>query len=211
LLLIFPLFHRHTRSSDSISFSPSSPCSFYFLSSIPLVSCPLPFHPFCLQTLPLSFPLSLSAYSSLTLKYFSCTFPTSSCSFHLQISAPDINTLSIMLSNIIILLLKSPPNFLSPIPQTDSTLPSSSPSYKYCSLVLFSYLPSSTHSLHFFLFLLLNTIIFVFSTFTSSFFFLTYFPRLFIICCCNFNTSHLYYMITVLSVICKFSRTRKRK
>jgi hypothetical protein len=34
------------------------------------VYCTLLFHPFCLQTLPLSFPLSLSAY------YFSCTLPS---------------------------------------------------------------------------------------------------------------------------------------
>jgi hypothetical protein len=37
------------------------------LSSIPLVSCTLPFHPFFLQILPLSFPHSLSAHSSYTL------------------------------------------------------------------------------------------------------------------------------------------------
>jgi hypothetical protein len=62
LLLIFPRLHWHTRFS-SISLSPSSPCFFSFLSSITLVSCTLPFDPFCLQILPLSFPLSLSAYS----------------------------------------------------------------------------------------------------------------------------------------------------
>jgi hypothetical protein len=62
LIVIFSLLHWHTRFSD-ISLSPSSPY-FFFLSSIPLVSCTFPFYPFCLQTLPLSFPLSLSAYSS---------------------------------------------------------------------------------------------------------------------------------------------------
>jgi hypothetical protein len=34
--------------------------------------------------------------------------------WHLKISAPYINALAIMFSNIIILLLKSPPHFLSP-------------------------------------------------------------------------------------------------
>jgi hypothetical protein len=64
LLSIFPLLHWLTRFSASINLSPS-PSSFSFLSSIR--SCTLPFHPFCLQTLPFSFPLSLSAYSSCTL------------------------------------------------------------------------------------------------------------------------------------------------
>jgi hypothetical protein len=105
-LLIFPLLHRRTRSSDSISLSPSSLCFLLFLlhSSLPSI---------CLQTLPLSFQLSLSAYSSYTLSSLcNLAFPssllvplsTSPCSFHPQISAPYINTLSIMLSNIIILL-----------------------------------------------------------------------------------------------------------
>jgi hypothetical protein len=40
---------------------------FSFLSSIPLVSDTLPFHPFCPQTLPPSFSLSPSAYFSYTL------------------------------------------------------------------------------------------------------------------------------------------------
>jgi hypothetical protein len=40
---------------------------FSFLFSILLVSCTPTFRPFCLQTLPFSFPLSLSAYSSGTL------------------------------------------------------------------------------------------------------------------------------------------------
>jgi hypothetical protein len=86
--------------------SPSSLCFLLFLlhSSLPSI---------CLQTLPLSFPLSLSAYSSYTLSSLcNLAFPssllvplsTSPCSFHPQISAPYINTLSIMLSNIIILL-----------------------------------------------------------------------------------------------------------
>jgi hypothetical protein len=56
-----------------------------------------------------------------TLTYFSRIFSTSSCSFHLQISAPFINKLSVMLSNIIILLLKSPSHFLSSILQTHPT------------------------------------------------------------------------------------------
>jgi hypothetical protein len=63
----FALLHWHTGSCGSTCLSPSSPCSFSFFSSIPLVSCNLPFHPICPQTLPLSFPLSLSACSSCTL------------------------------------------------------------------------------------------------------------------------------------------------
>jgi hypothetical protein len=63
---MFPLLHWHTRFSDSISLSISF-FLFSFLFSIPLVSCTPPFRPFCLQTLPCSFPLSLSAYSSCTL------------------------------------------------------------------------------------------------------------------------------------------------
>jgi hypothetical protein len=94
---------------------PSSFCSqfFHFFTEIPvslIVFLSLSFFSvffslFCLQTLPLSFPLSLSSYSSHTLpavslsllKYFSCTFCTSSCSFHPQSSAPYINIPSIML------------------------------------------------------------------------------------------------------------------
>jgi hypothetical protein len=59
-------------------------------------------------------------------------------------------------------------------------------------------LPSSHfHSLSsFFLFLLLNTIIFVFSTFTSSFFFLTYFSRFLII---SFISLSLFATITISS------------
>jgi hypothetical protein len=41
--------------------------SFSFLYSTQSVSCTLPFRPFCPRTLPLSFPLSLSACSSCTL------------------------------------------------------------------------------------------------------------------------------------------------
>jgi hypothetical protein len=67
LLSIFPLLHWHTRSSGSTFLSPSSPCSCSFLFSIPSVSCTFSFHLFCPQTLPLSFPLSLSPYSSYTL------------------------------------------------------------------------------------------------------------------------------------------------
>jgi hypothetical protein len=130
LFLIFPLLHWHTGFSDNISL--------FFLSSIPLVSCTLPFHSFCLQTLPLFFPLSLSAYSSYILRSlcnvaflcpllapFSNIFFALSCSFHRQTSAPYINTLvlSIMLSNIIIFLLKSPPHFfLSYSPNTSHYL-----------------------------------------------------------------------------------------
>jgi hypothetical protein len=113
---------------------------FFFISlhSIPSVSWTLSVHLFCPHTLPPSFPLSLSVYSSCTLlslsilafrspflapslKYFSCIFSISSCSFYPQISAPYINILSIMVSNIIILLLKSPPHFLSLIPHTHPT------------------------------------------------------------------------------------------
>jgi hypothetical protein len=67
LLSIVPLLHWHTRSSGSSSLFPSFPCFFSFLFSIPSVSCTLPFHPFCPQTLPFSFLLSLSACSSYTL------------------------------------------------------------------------------------------------------------------------------------------------
>jgi energy-converting hydrogenase Eha subunit C len=59
---------------------------------------------------------------STPLKYFSCTFSTSSRSFHPKISAPYINILFVMLSNIIILLLKSPLHFLSPILHTLLTI-----------------------------------------------------------------------------------------
>jgi hypothetical protein len=96
-----------------------------------------------------------------------------------------------MLSNIIILLLKSPPHFLSPIPQHIPLLLTISlicgfylnvyPKYFNwftCSI----FLPSQFHSFSsLFLFFLWNTIIFVFSTFISSFFFLTYFHRFVII------------------------------
>jgi hypothetical protein len=122
---MFPLLHWHTRSCDSISFSPSSPCSFSFLSSIPLVFGTLPFHPFYLQTLPLSFPLSLSPCSSFTLNLaFLCPLLAPISNIFLALSlpllvpsiadlCPPINRLSLMLSNIIMLLLKSPPYFLS--------------------------------------------------------------------------------------------------
>jgi hypothetical protein len=122
-------FHWPTCFSGSISFSPL--CSFSFLSRIPLVPCTLPFHPFCLQTLLPAFTLNLFLlhYShtmqlgvSLSspgtpLKNFSCTF--------LPLRVPSLprflpHTLSVMLSNII-LLLKSPSHFLSPIPQTHPT------------------------------------------------------------------------------------------
>jgi hypothetical protein len=64
LLSIFPLLHWHTRSSGSISLSLL--LLFFFFSLQHSVST-LPFHPFYLQTLPLSFLLSLSAYSSYIL------------------------------------------------------------------------------------------------------------------------------------------------
>jgi hypothetical protein len=101
--LILPILHWHTRSSGSNNLSPSSPCSFSFLSSIPLVSCTLPFHPFCLQTLPLSFPLSLSAYSSSLTRYVTWRFS-------LPLLVPQISAL-----HIIILPLKTP------IPKTHLT------------------------------------------------------------------------------------------
>jgi hypothetical protein len=65
--------------------------------------------------------VSLSTPST-HLKYFSCTLSTSSCSFHPQISAPYISTLSTMLSNIIILLPNSPPHFLSDSANTSNYL-----------------------------------------------------------------------------------------
>jgi hypothetical protein len=131
----------HLPFALNLSTSSLVPSLFFFVSLQHSASagCTLPFHSFCPQTLPLSFPLSLSAYSSCALPslcnlaflcpllapisniYFSWTLSTSSCSFHPQISAPYINTLSTMLSNIIILLLKSPPHFLSPIPHTHPT------------------------------------------------------------------------------------------
>jgi hypothetical protein len=63
---MFPLLHWHTRFSDSICLSLYFSL-FSFLFSIPLMSCTPPFRPFYLQTLPISFPLSLAAYSSYTL------------------------------------------------------------------------------------------------------------------------------------------------
>jgi hypothetical protein len=142
-----PLVQLHTHPSSFRSHSfyffagipvpPYSPRLFSFLYSTQTVSCTLPFRPFSPRTLRLSFPLSLSTCFSCTLpltmypgvslstpsthQYFSYTLSTSSCSFHPQISAPYISTLSTMLSNIIILLPNSPPRFLSPIPQTHPT------------------------------------------------------------------------------------------
>jgi hypothetical protein len=99
MFLMFPLLHWNTCFSDSISLSLF--LLRVFFSSIRLVSCTSPFHPFCLQTLPLSlssyYSHTLPAVSLSLLKYFSCTFFTSSCSFHPQSSAPYINILSIML------------------------------------------------------------------------------------------------------------------
>jgi hypothetical protein len=66
LYLLFSSTFIHLPFALNLSTS-SSPCSFSFHSSIPLVSCTLSFHPFCPQTLPLSFTLSFSAYSSYTL------------------------------------------------------------------------------------------------------------------------------------------------
>jgi hypothetical protein len=120
----------------------SSPCSFSFLFSIPSVSCTLPFHLFCPQTLLLSFPLTLfphyltCRFSVHPSQFFFCLFSTSTYSFHSQISAPYINILSIMLSNVNIVLLKSPPYFLSPIRQTHSM----------CLFVAFSSLPGIPRS-----------------------------------------------------------------
>jgi hypothetical protein len=67
---------------------------------------------------------------------FFCLFSTSTYSFHSQICAPYINILSIMLSNVNIVLLKSPPYFLSPIRQTHSM----------CLFVAFSSLPGIPRS-----------------------------------------------------------------
>jgi hypothetical protein len=209
LLLIFPFLHWHTRFSDSIS---PSLCFFSvlfsFLSSFRLVSCTFPFHRFCLQTLSFSFPLSLSAFSSYILpslckpgvslstpstsvKYFSCTFSTSSCS---QISAPHLHQYTLYHA------LKhhhSPPKITSPLslsysPKHPTTLFAFLIISLICALsvalslvtqifelVYLFYFPSSQfHTFSsVFLILLLNTIIFVFSIFTFSFFCLTYFPR----------------------------------
>jgi hypothetical protein len=101
LLLIFPLLHWHTRSSGHIFLSPSSPCSFSFLSSILLVFCTLLFLSSNFAALFPAFTLSLFfLYSSLNmqpgvslsspsthLKYFFCSLSTSFCSFHPRISA----------------------------------------------------------------------------------------------------------------------------
>jgi hypothetical protein len=65
--LIPSIPHWHTRSFCGTSFSHSHPSSFSFLYSTQTVSCTLPFRPLCPRSLPLSFPLSLSAYSSCTL------------------------------------------------------------------------------------------------------------------------------------------------
>jgi hypothetical protein len=83
LLSIFSHLHWDTRSSGSNSLFPSSPCSFSFEHFVTILHSSL--SPFCPQILPLSFPLSLPAHSSLTmsvsLKYVSYTLSTSSCSF----------------------------------------------------------------------------------------------------------------------------------
>jgi hypothetical protein len=89
-----------------------------------------------------------------------------------------------MLPNIIILL-----HFLSPIPQTHPTTLFAfhtislicALSVQIFELVILFYFPSFRFHLFssLFLFLLLNTINFVFSTFTSSFFFLTTVPDFF--------------------------------
>jgi hypothetical protein len=79
------LFHFLTGIPFSLiivfSLSPFSPCSFSFLSSI------LPLPPICLQTLPLSSltmqPGVFLSTPSILLKYFSCTFSASSCSFYI--------------------------------------------------------------------------------------------------------------------------------
>jgi hypothetical protein len=88
-----------------------------------------------------------------------------------------------MLSNMIILFLKSPPHFLLPIPQTHlTTLFAFLTIYLSDMCLIRDFLSSQFHSFSsLFLFLILNTIIFIFLTFTSNFFFLIYFPRFFII------------------------------
>jgi hypothetical protein len=75
----------------------------------------------CSYTLPSLYNLAFLCPLLSPLSNIFLAFSTSSCSFHPEISAPYINILSIMFSNIIILLLKSPPHFLSPIPQTHPT------------------------------------------------------------------------------------------
>jgi hypothetical protein len=89
----------------------------------------------------------------------------------------DHSVLSIMLSNIIILLLILCLHCLSHMPLIrGSSIECES---IWTRLRVLFFLPSQFHSFSsLFLFLLLNTIIF-FSTFTSSFFFLKHFPRFF--------------------------------
>jgi hypothetical protein len=64
-LLSFLLVCIFVTFTQPSSFCPSSP--WFFLSKISLVSCSLFFHPICLQTLPLSLTISVSAYFSYTL------------------------------------------------------------------------------------------------------------------------------------------------
>jgi hypothetical protein len=100
-----PLLHWHTRSSGSNSLSSSSPCSFSFLSSIPSLS--LHFHPFCSQTLPLSFPLSVSVSSSGTF--------LSLC--NLALLCPLLAPISIFFLHSLYLLLFLPSPDLCPVHQ----------------------------------------------------------------------------------------------
>jgi hypothetical protein len=98
LFLIFPLLHWHTRFS----------CFFSFLFSIPLVSDTLPFHPFFIQTLPLSLPLSLLTYSSYTLSSL-CNL-----AFLCPLVAPRSN-IFLVLSLYLLFLV---PSILRPLPCT---------------------------------------------------------------------------------------------
>jgi hypothetical protein len=112
------ILFKYQNFSDSILHSSLSPIlSSHFAALFPAFN----FSLFLLHSSLTMYPgVSLSTPST-HLKYFSCSLSTSSCSFHPQISVAYISTLSTMLPNIIILLLKSPPHFLSPIPQTHPT------------------------------------------------------------------------------------------
>jgi hypothetical protein len=94
LLSFFPLPHWHTRSSCGTSLFLSHPRSFYLLYSTQAVSCPLPFRPFCAQTLPLSFPLSLQTFSLFLSLFLNPEFnlvmmPLASLPFFFSLFAPS--------------------------------------------------------------------------------------------------------------------------
>jgi hypothetical protein len=123
----------------SISLSASSLCLlclfFSLQHSVSILNSSIPF----ILSLSFSFPLSFSAY-------FSCTFSTSSFSFHPKISAPYVNILCIMLSNITILFLKSPPLLSVSYSSNPSHCLNSFPHYlsDMC-LIRGSFVESATH------------------------------------------------------------------